>query len=43
MSGTDSPQPTAQAEFRPAGARPDVEMVFNALFGSGDFASKENP
>lgn len=39
MSDANTPSPTPE----PAPARPDVEMVFDALFGSGDLAPEEKP
>ncbi|WP_345799932.1 hypothetical protein AAIB33_10620 [Microbacterium sp. AZCO] len=40
MSDANTPPPAQSAPSAPA--RPDVEMVFNALFGSADLAPKEN-
>lgn len=38
MSDANTPPPAST----PPPARPDVEMVFDALFGSADLAPKEN-
>lgn len=41
MSDANTPPP--EAAPTPPPARPDVEMVFEAFFGSGEPSTKENP